>query len=99
MPFPVHVVSRVVKKDDIALTTHTTKYAYHDGYYDGHKREFRGFGMVDQWDTETYSLGTGKPYRKPTCHTKLWFHTSAQETGLTTPCTFGEPYLESGAED
>ena len=29
-----------------------TRYAYHHGHYDGEEREFRGFGMVEQWDTE-----------------------------------------------
>ncbi len=29
-----------------------TRYAYHHGFFDGVEREFRGFGMVEQWDTE-----------------------------------------------
>ncbi len=32
-----------------------TRYAYHHGYFDGVEREFRGFGMVEQWDTEEFA--------------------------------------------
>ena len=32
----------------------TTEYRYHHGYWDGAEREFRGFGRVDQLDTETF---------------------------------------------
>ena len=31
----------------------TTEYRYHHGYWDGAEREFRGFGRVDQLDTES----------------------------------------------
>ena len=34
----------------------TTRHAYHHGYYDGFEREFRGFGMVEQWDTEELAV-------------------------------------------
>ena len=34
----------------------TTEYNYHHGYWDGGEREFRGFGRVDQRDTETFNL-------------------------------------------
>ena len=32
----------------------TTEYRYHHGYWDGAEREFRGFGMVEQLDTESF---------------------------------------------
>ncbi len=34
----------------------TTEYNYHHGYWDGGEREFRGFGRVDQRDTEAFNL-------------------------------------------
>src|SRR5262249_27733427 len=52
LPFPVHVVERVETLDRISRNRFITRYAYHHGYFDGEEREFRGFGMVDQWDTE-----------------------------------------------
>ena len=36
--------------------TLTTEYRYHHGYWDGVEREFRGFGMVEQLDTEVFAL-------------------------------------------
>ena len=52
LPFPVHVVERVETYDYISRNLFVTSYAYHHGYFDGVEREFRGFGRVDQWDTE-----------------------------------------------
>ncbi|NCC32166.1 MAG: toxin, partial [Chloroflexia bacterium] len=51
LPFPVHVVERVETLDHISHNHFVTRYAYHHGYFDGEEREFRGFGMVEQWDT------------------------------------------------
>jgi hypothetical protein len=55
IPFPVHVVERVEISDRISRNHFVTCYAYHHGYFDGTEREFRGFGMVEQWDTEEFS--------------------------------------------
>ena len=54
LPFPVHVVERVETYDHISRNRFVTRYAYHHGYFDGEEREFRGFGMVEQWDTEAF---------------------------------------------
>lgn len=64
-----------------------TRYAYHHGYFDGEEREFRGFGMVEQWDTEEIGAlllgGEGEAsnwdtaFQMPPVHTKTWFHTGA----------------------
>jgi hypothetical protein len=55
LPFPVHVVERVETYDHISRNRFVTRYAYHHGYFDGEEREFRGFGMVEQWDTEEFA--------------------------------------------
>ncbi|WP_221633180.1 SpvB/TcaC N-terminal domain-containing protein [Microcystis aeruginosa] len=88
LPFPVHVVERVETYDYISRNRFVTRYAYHHGYFDGEEREFRGFGMVEQWDTE--EIGTiqlGEMYFDstnldaasflPPVHTKTWFHNGA----------------------
>ncbi len=54
LPFPVQVVSKVESIDLISEGKLTTEYRYHHGYWDGEEREFRGFGRVDQRDTETF---------------------------------------------
>jgi hypothetical protein len=84
LPFPVHVVERVETYDHISHNRFVTRYAYHHGYFDGVERELRGFGMVEQWDTEQFAaLAGGKiPADKidatshvPPVLTKTWFHT------------------------
>lgn len=89
LPFPVHVVERVETIDHISLNRFVSRYAYHHGYYDGEEREFRGFGMVEQWDTERLDLVAGETqaekgylnedaaHTQPPIHTKTWFHTGA----------------------
>ncbi|WP_460821619.1 SpvB/TcaC N-terminal domain-containing protein [Nocardioides ungokensis] len=86
LPFPVHVVERVQTYDQVSQNRFVARYAYHDGYYDGDEREFRGFGMVEQWDTEEMAaLSAGAlPGANialdsvvPPVHTKTWFHTGA----------------------
>jgi len=86
LPFPVHVVERVETYDHISRNRFVTRYAYHHGYFDGEEREFRGFGMVEQWDTEelaaltddgTLPVATNVDAAShvPPVHTKTWFHT------------------------
>ena len=88
VPFPVHVVERVETYDRISRNRFVTRYAYHHGYFDGVEREFRGFGMVEQWDTEEFaSLSSSDHFptgdnidaasHVPPVHTKTWFHTGA----------------------
>ncbi len=88
LPFPVHVVERVETYDRISGNRFVSRSAYHHGYFDGVEREFRGFGMVEQWDTE--EIGTIQPIDAssqstnldpasfvPPILTKTWFHTGA----------------------
>jgi RHS repeat-associated protein len=87
LPFPVHVVTRMETRDWIADTKLVTTYRYRHGYYDGVEREFRGFGYVEQRDTESFSEFNGagaftQPPRVidhrlyvPAVLTKSWFHT------------------------
>src|SRR5690606_21605551 len=54
LPFPVLVVKTVEVIDELSKGKLTTEYSYHHGYWDGVEREFRGFGRVEQQDTETF---------------------------------------------
>ncbi|MFI9106144.1 SpvB/TcaC N-terminal domain-containing protein [Streptomyces fildesensis] len=81
LPFPVHVVSRVEVTDVLSGGRLTTKYRYHHGYWDGVEREFRGFAMVEQLDSESFGTApTTGPGAVPDGHfspptlTKSWFH-------------------------
>jgi RHS repeat-associated protein len=78
LPFPVHVVVRAETNDLVARTRIVTRYAYHHGYFDGFEREFRGFGRVDAYDTESFGVAGdagASEFDLPTVVTKTWFHT------------------------
>ena len=89
LPFPVQVVDKVEVIDHISRTRLTTEYKYHHGYYDGREREFRGFGMVEQIDTETFEdyvagiqATKGKQeidseLYQPPVTTRSWYHMGA----------------------
>ncbi|MBS1910861.1 MAG: hypothetical protein JST22_02630 [Bacteroidetes bacterium] len=87
LPHLVYVVERTETFDFIGRSRFVTRYAYHHGFYDGVEREFRGFGMVEQWDTEEHRDDTAFPEAEatnwdgiswvPPVHTKTWFHNGA----------------------
>ena len=70
LPFPVLVVAKVEVVDRISGGKLTTEYSYHHGYWDGAEREFRGFGRVDQRDTEVF-----EEYHTQGLHPKNHFET------------------------
>jgi RHS repeat-associated protein len=88
LPFPAQVVERVEVIDALSGGKLTTEYHYHHGYWDGAEREFRGFGRVDQLDTEAFEgfngpglHGTATSFDRVTARgfsppllTKSWFH-------------------------
>jgi RHS repeat-associated protein len=110
LPFPVHVVERVETYDRITGNRFVTRYAYHHGYFDGVEREFRGFGMVEQWDTE--EIGTVPPEETsseainlevasyvPPVRTKTWFHTGAYLQGEKISLQFAHEYHGAPKKD
>ena len=62
-----------------------SSYKYHHGYYDHAEREFRGFGMVEQTDSEHFehwvkgdaSNIVDSELHQESVTTKTWFHTGA----------------------
>ncbi|MCI0723917.1 MAG: FG-GAP-like repeat-containing protein [Acidobacteria bacterium] len=95
LPFPVQVVACVEVIDEISRGKLTTEYSYHHGYWDGTEREFRGFGRVDQRDTEVferYHTASLHPERtfeaveqqmfSPPLETRTWFHQGPIDDGL-----------------
>lgn len=87
LPFPVHVVESVETVDHISRNRFVSRYAYHHGYFDGEEREFRGFGMVEQFDTESFEnfvsgvqnfdgvQESSAELFQPPVTTRTWFHT------------------------
>ena len=109
LPFPVHCVERVETRDLISRNRFVTRYAYHHGYYDGVEREFRGFGMVEQLDTEELgaltesgafpdAVNIDAASYVPTVLTKTWFHTGAYIEGGKISRHFEDEYYNEGDE-
>jgi len=103
IPFPVHVVERVEVYDRISRNLFVTRYAYHHGYFDGTEREFRGFGMVEQCDTEEFSAlsasdevpsatNIDEASHVPPVLTRTWFHTGAYLDGSRISKQFEDEY-------
>jgi RHS repeat-associated protein len=93
LAFPVQCVSKVSVTDTISRAYLTSQYTYHHGYYDHAEREFRGFGRVEQLDSESFdefvksgaNVVDQKIYQAPVL-TKTWFHTGvfSDESDLLT---------------
>lgn len=90
LPFPVQVVKKVEVIDQISLGKLTTEYFYHHGYWDGAEREFHGFGMVEQRDTETFDQ-----YNQPGLHGDAVFN--SVEMGQFSPPTLTKTWFHQGA--
>ena len=83
--FPVHCVSKTETVDKISGYRFVSSYKYHHGYFDHAEREFRGFGMVEQTDSEHFehwikadasNITNSELHQEPVV-SKTWFHTGA----------------------
>lgn len=83
--FPIHCISKITTEDKISGYKFVSEYKYHHGYYDHPEREFRGFGMVEQIDAETFehwkksnasNIVEEDLHQEPVV-SKSWHHTGA----------------------
>jgi RHS repeat-associated protein len=110
LPFVVHTLERVESYDAVSRHRFVTTYAYHHGYFDGAEREFRGFGMVEQWDTESFSRFSGAgelpppanasdpELHLPPVRTKTWFHTGAWRAGARISAQYAREYYQGDTQ-
>jgi RHS repeat-associated protein len=105
LPFPVHVVERVTTIDRISNHQFVARYQYHHGYFDGVEREFHGFGMVEQWDTDEFdkldqaAANVDRSWHAPPVHTKTWFHTGAYLRGQEISRQLAREYFGAPADE
>jgi RHS repeat-associated protein len=111
LPFPVHVVEQVQTYDFISRNLFVTRYEYHHGHFDGVEREFRGFGRVDQFDTEALAslsatgalpqaVNLDAASNVAAVCTKTWFHTGVFfDAGEVSRHFTHEYYQEGDASD
>ncbi len=105
LAFPVYVVERVETFDWVSRNRFVTRYTYHHGYFDGAEREFRGFGRVDQIDTEELGALTTSGSFPPATNvdaasyvppvlTRTWFHTGAYPMGGRVSRVYAHEYFQ-----
>ena len=71
--FPVQCVANVVTQDSVSGSQYANSYGYHHGYYDHLEKEYRGFGRVEQTDTDIFD--TNAVADQAPMLTRTWFHT------------------------
>ncbi|QKG66537.1 toxin [Pseudomonas sp. B14-6] len=76
LPFAVQVVSQQTQRDEITGNCLNQFFRYFEAWYDHQDREFRGFGRLDQTDSETGS-DEDESFTAPAL-VRTWFHTGMQ---------------------
>ncbi|CAI8963973.1 SpvB/TcaC N-terminal domain-containing protein [Pseudomonas serboccidentalis] len=74
LPFPVQLVSQQVQLDEVTGNRLTQSFEYREGTYDGREREFRGFGRLQQIDSESATGDDDSGFTEPV-RVCTWFHT------------------------
>lgn len=75
LPFALHLVSQQTQLDEISGQQLSQHFSYRQGYYDRHEREFRGFGLLLQTDTEGAPAQRLEDGFTAPVLSKTWFHT------------------------
>jgi RHS repeat-associated protein len=105
LPIPSMCVARVETSDSVSNSLFVQEYRYRHGFYDHAEREFRGFGMVEQTDSETFDRfqksGTknalDEPVHQPPARTRTWFHLGAFINGVAILRQFSDDYYQGAA--
>ncbi|TPA09262.1 virulence protein [Burkholderia pseudomallei] len=74
LPFPIHTLCRKELLDEITGNRLVTNMRFAHGVWDGNEREFRGFGRVEQFDTDMRACGDVSQRTAPSL-TRSWFAT------------------------
>lgn len=109
LPFPVQVVEAVIHLDRLTGSRYVNRFKYHDGYYDPVEREFRGFGYVETWDTESFEKFSEShidPYFPveslnselyvPPVYTRSWYNTGAYTEEEAIALQYRSEYWKGG---
>ncbi|AZF01045.1 Putative toxin subunit [Pseudomonas orientalis] len=83
LPFSLLLVSQHTQRDEITGNQLTRRVSYRQAYYDRVDREFRGFGLLLQTDTDHHKDALQAPGSSAPALSKTWFHTGRS---LDMPC-------------
>lgn len=100
LPFPVHCIAKTTTRDKITGYRWVSEYTYHHGFYDPVEKEFRGFGRVEQTDSETFehwvkqTAVAEEPLHQEPVLIRRWYHTG----GASGAAPFENDYWYRGYE-
>ncbi|WP_338110593.1 toxin TcdB middle/N-terminal domain-containing protein [Pseudomonas orientalis] len=83
LPFALLLVCQHTQRDEITGNQLTRRVSYRQAYYDRVDREFRGFGLLLQTDTDHRKDALQAPGSSAPALSKTWFHTGRS---LDMPC-------------
>jgi RHS repeat-associated protein len=103
LPFPTMCLSRSEIRERVSGTVCVHEYRYRHGYYDHEEREFRGFGMVEETDTDSFerfaatgaSNVTDISLHQPSTRTRSWYHTGAFTNAASMMGQFRTDYFQN----
>ncbi|WP_300635153.1 SpvB/TcaC N-terminal domain-containing protein [Pseudomonas sp.] len=75
LPFALLLVSQQTQRDEITGNQLTQRVSYRQAYYDRVDREFRGFGLLLQTDTDSRKDAPQASVTSAPVLSKTWFHT------------------------
>jgi RHS repeat-associated protein len=91
LPRHTAVVDVLEVVDQIGSSRAVKRFEYHDGAFDGPEQTFRGFGLVDQYDTETRTDGDLRSGgTTPSC-LRTWFHPGKAVVAALADRYLGDP--------
>jgi len=105
LPFPMLCVSRTETIDAISGSHLVHEARYRHGHYDHAEREFRGFGMVEETDSESFDHVRGSALHQviddtlhqPPRRTRTWYHTGAFFRAEPILAGFARDYWQNAA--
>jgi RHS repeat-associated protein len=108
LAFPVQVVEQVETYDFVSRNRFVSRYSYHHGFYDGVEREFRGFGRVDQLESEAFAAlsasgdfpvgeNVDAASSVPPVLTRTWYHTGVYLEGGRISRHLAHEYYQEGS--
>lgn len=97
--FPVHCLSRVERLDHVTGLRFSSTYRYRHGFYDPGMREFRGFAMVEQTDSELIEAEGTRLFEQPPVLVRNWYHTGMEACSGELPGRLAEEFYQDAALD
>lgn len=103
LPMPVHCLTCIETEDLVTGHRFVRRFTYHNGHYDHTEKEFRGFALIEQTDSENFERWKKEStnYLREDLHqmpvvTRMWFRTGSLEEKIDIEACPGLESLDTG---